>query len=107
MTDAEEEYRALLVKCREYLMDSVPYSIDRLPDYNTQPHKLIKQISNILMTNGVPEGQTPGKLVYFPCKSCRHDHQGRLGENVHINFDNGCTEKECHCGRITTDEMFR
>lgn len=107
MTDAEQEYRALLAKCRVHLMETVPYSIDKLPDYNTQPYKLIKEISNILMTNGVPEGQTPGKLVYFPCKWCGHEHQGRLGENEHINFDNGCTNSECHCGRVTTNEMLQ
>ena len=38
-----------------------------------------------------------GRLVEFPCMSCRHYHKGTMGEHFRIEKDRGCTELACTC----------
>lgn len=52
--------------------------------------------------------------VLFPCKTCRHFHRGTVGPAMKIGVyalktvvDDGCTDDECHCGKITPPEMLR
>lgn len=109
MTQSEREMRALLVKIRQELLDSTPNTPDNLPDYTKPPYKLIREISNVLMI-----GATQSSIdVQFPCKTCRHFHRGKAGDDIKVGqhviktiIDHGCFEEGCFCGKITPSEMF-
>lgn len=110
MTQAEQEMRALLAKIREWMLENSPNTPDSLPDYEKQPYKFIKEISNVLMVGATTQSMS----VQFPCKTCRHFHDGRTGEDIPVGayviktiIDEGCMDPECHCGKITPSEMLR
>jgi hypothetical protein len=110
MTQTEQEMRALLAKIREWMLETTPNTPDNLPDYDKQPYKFIREISNCLMLGATTET----KRVMFPCKTCRHFHNGKTGPDIQVGpyvmptvVDDGCTDDECHCGKITPTEMLK
>lgn len=87
------------------MLENSPNTPDSLPDYEKQPYKFIKEISNVLMVGAT----TDALLVRFPCKTCGHFHSGKAGGPYTIKtiVDGGCMEEQCHCGKITPSEMLR
>lgn len=52
-----------------------------------------------VVSESVANTPNAGRLVKFPCRSCGHMHNGKMGEHFTIAEDRGCVDENCMCGK--------
>lgn len=58
-----------------------------------------------VVSESVANTPNAGRLVKFPCNSCGHQHQGKMGENFTIVEDRGCLDEGCTMGLCIKDRL--
>lgn len=69
---------------------------ERRPFKPAHPDGWDPSVVRTVVSETVVNTPNAGRLVKFPCRVCKHNHKGKMGEHFTIEKDLGCVE-DCTC----------